>query len=144
MIVKDFRPTGRHTSLEVLLWGDTVLMEQSILCWLRSRFVSGALCACVSACLLLHYCSVCQVRNGKWQIYPEQIQIQLIWSTVCLNVVDNIMLLKDFIRCRWEIWVFKCNLSDIPVSCCYYSMWHTVCSCSCATVMISLSGLRSQ
>lgn len=71
MVVKDLRPTGRHTSLVVLARGDPMLMVRSILRWLRSRFVSGAVCACVSACLLLHYCSVCQVRNRKWQIYLE-------------------------------------------------------------------------
>lgn len=65
MIAKDFRPTGRRTSMEVFVWGDPLLMVRSILCWLRSRFVSGAVCACLSACILLHYCSVCQVRNGK-------------------------------------------------------------------------------
>lgn len=63
MVVKDLRPTGRHMSLVVLVWGDPVLMVRSVLFWLRSRLVSGAVCACVSACLLLHYCSVCQVRN---------------------------------------------------------------------------------
>lgn len=71
MFVKDPMTTERHRALPGLVCGDPVLMVQGILCWLRSRFVSGAVCASVSAFLLLHYCSVCQVRNGKQQIYPE-------------------------------------------------------------------------
>lgn len=69
MIGKDLRLAGGPSSLVVLALGDPVLMVRSILYWLRSRCVSGVVCACVSACLLLHYCSVCQVKNGKWQIY---------------------------------------------------------------------------
>ncbi|KAI9538695.1 hypothetical protein NQZ68_012348 [Dissostichus eleginoides] len=65
MIVNYIRLTGRHSALVALSRGDPVLMVRSILCWLRSRLVSGAVCACVSACLLLHYCSVCQ--NKSWQ-----------------------------------------------------------------------------
>lgn len=70
--MKDLRPRGRHTSIVVFVWGDPALMVRTVLCWLRSCFVSGAVCACVSTCLLLHYCSVCQVRNGKWQSYQDQ------------------------------------------------------------------------
>uniref|UniRef100_A0A8D3AQ42 Kinase n=1 Tax=Scophthalmus maximus TaxID=52904 RepID=A0A8D3AQ42_SCOMX len=65
MAVKALRPTGRHTSLVVLVWGDPALMVQSILCWLCSRFVSGAVFAVVGVCLLLHYCCICQ--NRSWQ-----------------------------------------------------------------------------
>lgn len=65
MVVRDPMTTERHTALPGLICGDPMLMVQGILCWLRSRFVSGAVCACVSACLLLHYCSVCQ--NKSWQ-----------------------------------------------------------------------------
>lgn len=71
MTVKDLRPAGRLSSLAELDRGDPVLMVQSILSWLRSRFVSGAVCACVSACILLHYCSVCQVRRVSRRIYLE-------------------------------------------------------------------------
>lgn len=59
--MKDLRLTGRHTSLMVVARGDPMLKLRGIFWWLRSRLVSGALCAFVSAFLLLHYCSVCQV-----------------------------------------------------------------------------------
>lgn len=64
--------TGRHVSLLVLVWGDPVLMVRRFLCWLRSYIISGAVCACVSTCLLLHCWSACQVRDVMWQIYLEQ------------------------------------------------------------------------
>lgn len=86
MIVKDLRPAGRHTSLLVLARGDSALMVRSILYWLRSRFVSGAVCVCISACLLLHYCSVCQVRDVKGQIYAEQ-RNRLELSLPCTHTV---------------------------------------------------------
>lgn len=104
MVVKDLRPTGRRTSLVVLARGDPVLMVRSILWWLRSHFISGAVCACVSACLLLHYCSVCQVRNGKWQLYPER-RYRLQFSPRLSDVFANVMLLQkdntsaDYIKC---------------------------------------------
>lgn len=88
MIVKDLRPTGRQMSL-ALARGDPVLMVQSILSWLCSRLVSGAVCACVSACLLLHYCPVCQVRNGK-----QQMQRHILSSVF----VDAMLLQKDDTR----------------------------------------------
>lgn len=85
MIVNYIRLTGRHSALVALSRGDPVLMVRSILCWLRSRLVSGAVCACVSACLLLHYCSVCQVRNYR--------------HIDCHSAFYNVMVLhKDHIR----------------------------------------------
>lgn len=68
MTVKDLTPTGRHASLTFDL-RDPVLMAGGILCWLRSRVVSGVVCICVGTCLLLRYCSVCQVRKGSKNNY---------------------------------------------------------------------------
>lgn len=69
--MRDLRLTGRHTSLMVVARGDPMLKLRSVLWWLRSRFVSGALCASVSTFLLLHYCSVCQVGNRRRRIDPR-------------------------------------------------------------------------
>lgn len=52
----------RRTLVEVT-FGDPVLMVRSVWDWLRSHLLSVSVCGCVSAGLLLHYCSVCQVRD---------------------------------------------------------------------------------
>lgn len=54
---RTFEKDGRTTGL---IGGDPVLMVKGLLCSLRARFVSGAVCACV--CFLLLCSSVCQVR----------------------------------------------------------------------------------
>lgn len=102
MVAKELSRTGSHTALVALALGDPVLMLRSILCWLRSRFVSGAVCACVGACLLLHYCSVCQVRNGKCPIIFQSCDAD------CLLPQKDYMR-ADYIKCGWQVWVFKCD-----------------------------------
>lgn len=49
--------------LVAVSFGEPVLMARSVWDWLHSHLPSVSVCACVSAGLLLHYCSVCQVRD---------------------------------------------------------------------------------
>lgn len=91
-MVKELRPAERHASLLVSVWGDPTLMLRGVLCWLRSRFVSGAVFACVSTCLLLHYCSVCQVRAADLiQITPKFLFASI---PTPLNAAINVMPLQ--------------------------------------------------
>lgn len=71
MVVKTLRSVGGGTLAFPVLPMDTLLMVRSIFHWLHFRFFSGGVCACVSAFLLLYGCSVCKVRNEKWQTVSE-------------------------------------------------------------------------